>query len=73
MNPSLFASDLSQDVLEQRRRLRELAPPSLNLRNQRMYPLLAAVLRSAYPVDAEAIPDSFQGESKQIREGLRHV
>jgi hypothetical protein len=65
-----FASDLSQRVLQMRRRRFELTTPPLNDTNHRLYHLPSVMVqREAFIGDRGAIADSFQGESRQIREG----
>lgn len=55
-NSSPFASELSQQVLERRLRLGELAAPQLNERNRRTYPRLAVL------VTPNLVPQQMRGQ-----------
>lgn len=64
MNSYEIASDLSQQVLEMRRRRAELATPPLDSQNRRLYGLPSqVVVREAFMADRRSIPDAFQGEA----------
>lgn len=68
--PYEFATPLSQQVLQMRRRNGELLTPELNDSNRRLYGLPSQiVVREAFVADREGIVDSYQGERRLFREG----